>query len=52
MVDTYENCDVLADFYEQFADQLHESQLDKMPALPKKGNLNLRDILESDFAFA
>ena len=52
MVDTYESCDVLADFYDQFADQLHESQLDKMPALPAKGNLNLRDILESDFAFA
>ena len=52
MVDTYESNDVLADFYEQFADQLHESQLDKMPALPKKGNLNLQDILKSDFAFA
>lgn len=52
MVDTYENSDVLADFYEQFADQLHESQLDKMPALPAKGGLNLQDILKSDFAFA
>lgn len=52
MVDTYESCDVLADFYDQFADQLHESQLDKMPALPAKGNLNLQDILKSDFAFA
>lgn len=52
MVLTYENNDVLADFYDQFADQLHESQLDKMPPLPKKGNLNLQDILKSDFAFA
>ena len=52
MVSTYENNDVLADFYEQFADQLHESQLEKMPALPKMGTLNLQDILKSDFAFA
>lgn len=52
MVITYENNDVLADFYDQFADQLHETQLDKMPQLPKKGNLNLQDILKSDFAFA
>lgn len=52
MVNTYENNDVLADFYEQFADQLHESQLDKMPSLPNKGTLDIRSILESDFAFA
>lgn len=52
MVETYENCDVIADFYEQFADQLHESQLEKMPAMPPKGNLDLQDILKSDFAFA
>lgn len=52
MVNMYENNDVLADFYEQFADQLHESQLDKMPALPPKGKLNLQDILKSDFAFS
>jgi DNA-directed RNA polymerase len=52
MVLTYENNDVLADFYDQFADQLHETQLDKMPPLPKKGKLNLQDILKSDFAFA
>ena len=52
MVKTYEDNDVIADFYDQFADQLHESQLDKMPEVPAKGDLNLRDILESDFAFA
>lgn len=52
MVNTYENNDVLADFYEQFADQLHESQLEKMPALPSKGTLDIRSILDSDFAFA
>ncbi|WZX10827.1 T7 RNA polymerase [Salmonella phage DS_BP2] len=52
LVDTYENNDVLADFYEQFADQLHESQLDKMPEMPAKGSLDLQEILKSDFAFA
>ncbi|AZV02339.2 DNA-directed RNA polymerase [Pectobacterium phage Q19] len=52
MVKTYRDNDVLADFYEQFADQLHESQLDKMPMMPPKGRLVLEDILKSDFAFA
>ena len=52
MVNTYESNDVLADFAEQFMDQLHETQLEQMPALPKHGNLNLQDILKSDFAFA
>uniref|UniRef100_A0AAU6W4B5 DNA-directed RNA polymerase n=1 Tax=Pseudomonas phage Lepni01 TaxID=3138536 RepID=A0AAU6W4B5_9VIRU len=52
MVETYENNDVLADFREQFMEQLHETQLDKMPELPKMGTLNIRDILKSDFAFA
>ncbi|AWD92487.1 DNA-directed RNA polymerase [Pectobacterium phage Jarilo] len=52
MVTNYEKSDVLAEFYQQFADQLHESQLDKMPALPPKGTLDLQQILKSDFAFA
>lgn len=52
MVETYRDNDVIADFYEQFADQLHESQLDKMPMLPARGKLNIEDILKSDFAFA
>jgi DNA-directed RNA polymerase len=52
MVETYENSNVLADFREQFMEQLHETQLDKMPELPKMGTLNIRDILKSDFAFA
>jgi len=52
MVETYENNDVLADFRDQFMDQLHETQLDKMPSLPKAGTLDIRLILESDFAFA
>ena len=52
MVDTYEFNDVLADFREQFLDQLHETQLDKLPPIPEKGSLNLREILNSSFAFA
>jgi DNA-directed RNA polymerase len=52
MVETYEHNDVLADFRDQFADQLHESQLEKLPALPAKGTLDLSKILQSDFAFA
>ena len=52
MVETYRDNDVLLDFYEQFECQLHESQRDKLPELPKKGKLNIEDILSSDFAFA
>lgn len=52
MVETYRDNDVLLDFYEQFEYQLHDSQRDKLPELPKKGKLNIEDILSSDFAFA
>lgn len=52
MVETYRDNDVLLDFYEQFEYQLHESQRDKLPELPKKGKLNIEDILSSEFAFA
>ncbi len=52
MVETYENNDVLEDFREQFMDQLHESQLEKMPEIPTKGTLDITQILQSQFAFA
>ena len=52
MVETYTENDVLDDFREQFMEQLHESQLDKMPAIPEKGTLDISQILESQFAFA
>ncbi|ALO79969.1 RNA polymerase [Pseudomonas phage PPPL-1] len=52
MVETYETHNVLADFREQFMDQLHDTQLDKMPEIPVMGTLDIRDILKSDFAFA
>lgn len=52
MVETYQNNDVLADFREQFMEQLHESQLEKMPEIPSKGTLDIAQILNSKFAFA
>lgn len=52
MVETYENADVLAEFRNEFMDQLHETQLEKMPELPRPGSLDIRLILQSDFAFA
>lgn len=52
MVDTYENHDVLADFRDQFIEQLHADQMEKMPELPAKGTLEIREILKSQFAFA
>lgn len=52
MVDMYRDYSVLEDFGAQWSEQLHESQLESIPAMPKKGNLVLDDILKSDFAFA
>ncbi|AUV61717.1 N4-like RNA polymerase [Pseudomonas phage Henninger] len=52
MVSTYQDNDVLADFREQFMEQLHETQLEKMPEIPAKGTLDITQILNSEFAFA
>ena len=55
MVETYENNennDVLADFREQFVEQLHATQLEKMPPIPSRGTLCIQEVLESTFAFA
>lgn len=52
MVDAYAHTNVFEDFMEQFADQLHESQLEDIPAIPSYGKLDLNSILESDYAFA
>lgn len=52
MVKTYTENDVIADLHVQFAEQLHESQIKKMPAIPAKGKLVIKDILESKFSFA
>ncbi|WP_085589309.1 DNA-directed RNA polymerase [Pseudomonas sp. B14(2017)] len=50
MVETYENNNVLQDFADQFIEQLDESQ--ELPPIPEMGTLDIRQILESDFAFA
>lgn len=52
MVETYEQHDVIQEFYEEFEEQLHESQLSKMPELPPKGSLNLQEILKSLYTFS
>ena len=52
MVETYEQHDVIQEFYEEFEEQLHESQLSKMPELPPKGSLDLQEILKSLYTFS
>ncbi|MBM1189374.1 DNA-directed RNA polymerase [Pseudomonas weihenstephanensis] len=52
MVETYDATNVLADFRDQFLEQLHETQLSDMPEVPAQGSLDITQILESDFAFA
>ena len=51
LVDTYEHNDVLGDFRDQFLDQLHETQVDKLKEIPARGTLDLQGILESEFCF-
>lgn len=48
----YSEHDVITEFYNEFADQLHESQLDDMPAIPTFGSLNIDEVLDSEFAFS
>lgn len=48
----YAENDVIGDFYNEFADQLHVSQLDRMPNTPRKGTLNIDEVLDSEFAFS
>lgn len=52
MVNTYEGRNVLNEFRNQFINQLHESQLEKLPEVPAFGKLNLNNIIEAKFAFA
>lgn len=51
-VSTYKDHDVLNEFREEFLEQLHESQLEDMPPIPQKGDLDIEQVLLSDFAFA
>lgn len=52
MVKTYTDHDVIQEFYDQFYDQLDASQLKKMPPIPAKGELDINEILESEFCFS
>lgn len=52
MVETYSSRDVIKEFYETFCDSLTEDALEKIPELPKKGQLDLNGILESKYCFA
>ncbi|MGL5567231.1 MAG: DNA-directed RNA polymerase, partial [Plesiomonas sp.] len=52
MVNTYTEHDVIAEFYEQFKDQLHESQWEKMPDVPAKGKLDIQEVLKSLYTFS
>ncbi|EPD2608653.1 DNA-directed RNA polymerase [Yersinia enterocolitica] len=51
-VDMYEHNDVIQEFYYQFENQLHETQLQEMPAIPTKGNFEIREVLNSKYCFA
>lgn len=51
MVKTYSENDVIAGFYQGFADSLSEKAREKVPELPPKGDLKLESILESKYCF-
>jgi DNA-directed RNA polymerase len=48
----YETNDVLKQILERATGDLTEANRSKLPALPTYGDLNLKDILDADFAFA
>ncbi|QNL29322.1 DNA-directed RNA polymerase [Pasteurella phage vB_PmuP_PS07] len=52
MVDIYTNNNVLESFRNEVEEQLHISQVEDLPRVPKFGKLDLKDILKSQFAFA
>lgn len=52
MVNIYSNNDVLAQFSAEVEQQLDDSQLEDIPMMPKKGTLDLQEILQSPFAFS
>ncbi|SHL15096.1 DNA-directed RNA polymerase [Halomonas caseinilytica] len=49
-IEMYTEQDVLADFKEELEEQLPEDV--ELPDLPKKGSLDLEQVMESDFFFA
>ena len=51
-VDTYTKNDILGDFEGHVRNLLSTSQLEKLPSLPKAGNLDLEGVKKSLYAFA
>ena len=51
-VEMYEEIDVLEDFHAAIARQLSEEKMGELPALPERGDLDLKGVLESRFCFA
>jgi DNA-directed RNA polymerase len=51
-VDLYEENDVIEDLRQQFIRQVTTGDEGKIPACPSKGDLDLHEVLQSDFAFA
>lgn len=51
-VEMYEDHDVLAEFRQEIADMLSPENLEQLPEVPQKGDLDLTQVLESDFFFA
>ncbi|MGR2681496.1 DNA-directed RNA polymerase [Chromobacterium haemolyticum] len=51
MVDMYENSNPLVEFVERIKATLPEKLAAEIPALPQPGSLDLRGILDSEFAF-
>jgi len=51
-VEIYEQNDPLQDFYDQVVAVLPEEEREKLPPMPAKGNLDIRQVLESDYFFA
>lgn len=48
----YETHDVLADILKQASCDLTDANRNKLPTMPQRGDLNLKDIINADFAFA
>lgn len=50
-VDLYENNDVLKDIWQENANHL-ETQAYRMPSIPKRGKLDIQEVLNAEYSFA
>lgn len=51
-VDMYANNDVFAQFHEKVITQITPENLDKVPAVPFHGTLDIQDVLKSNYCFS